>query len=190
MTNTNPTLAVFCGWAISGKGTVAELVSRKLGIHWIDVDAVRVLSFGPPNPHPNISEMAMNRDREEMKGAYDLLYAATEINLRAKRRLIITATFSRARYWDPITETLGRHPETEPRIIWCKPENDSDDEIRHRLEGRKFGINSWSSVNSLERYHEVRSRFDPIQFPHLELDTSPPNTPEKCAEQAVAYILS
>ncbi len=123
-----------------------------------------------------------------MKGAYELLFASVGMNLRMPRSLIVTATFSRTSYWKNFFATFSC-PAPHLKIIWCRPQNDSDEEIQRRLDGRQFGINCWSSVNSLERYHEVKNRYETIKLPHLELDTSPPHTVDESAEKALAYIL-
>ena len=181
---------VFFGPPGSGKGTIAKKVAQKLKVHWLDIDEIRVLNFGLPNPYPNTSEKSMELDRAEMKGSYELLYAATAINLQMQKSLIITATFSRSSYWGEVTKTLNKHPEYQCKIIWCKPLNDTEEEIRNRLKKRIFGVNCYSSVNSIERYREVKDRYEPIYVPHRELDTSPPNSIVICVNAAVNYIFS
>jgi predicted kinase len=183
-------LIVLCGWAVAGKDTLAAAIAKQLNIHWLDIDAVRVLNFGTPNPHP-VSQQEMEKDRREMKGAYDLFYSSITANMAMGRRLIVTATFSRTSYWDNFLEILiAARLSPNLRVIWCKPENDSDEEIARRLASRQFGVNCWSSVNSLERYHEVKARFEIPPVEHLTLDTSPPNTVENCVDEAIKYILS
>ena len=190
MATKNPILIIICGWAISGKGTVAKGVSDALKIHWIDIDEVRTLNFGPPNPNPNASEDTKKKDNEEMKGSYYLLYSAIEQVFEMERSLIVTATFSRIRYWKEILDAVNKHQNYDLKVVWCVPKNDSNEEISKRLAKRVFSVNSWSAVNSLDRYKEVKDRFKLPPIPYIEIDTSPPNTPEKCVEQAVTYILS
>ncbi|MBP6859522.1 MAG: AAA family ATPase [Candidatus Magasanikbacteria bacterium] len=181
-------IVVICGWPVSGKDTLASQISSELGIHWLDIDRIRALHFGLPNPFPDVSEAAMELDRVEMKGSYELLYAAVGIGLRVGKSLIITATFSRSSYWENFQRVLTGCPSVNLRVIWCHPQNDTDQEIADRLSRRHFGVNSVSSVNSLARYHEVKSRYDTPVLPHLELDTSPPHTIEECVRQAIAYL--
>ena len=99
------TLIVICGWAMSGKSTIAKEISKTLGIHLIDIDDVRFLNFGRPNPHPDASEKEMERDKKEMIGSYELLCKAIDINLHMNRSLIITATFTRPIYWEIFLST-------------------------------------------------------------------------------------
>jgi predicted kinase len=183
-------LIVICGWAVAGKDTIASAVSNKLGILWLDIDHVRRLNFGVPNPKP-ISEQEMKQDREEMKETYKLFYSSIAMNIAMGRPLIATATFSRANYWNDFFQSLAAaEVSPELHVIWCKPENDTNEEILRRLSLRQFGVNCWSSVTTLERYNEVKSRFQAPPGEYLALDTSPPNTIEHCANEAVQYILS
>lgn len=183
-------IVIVCGWALAGKDTIAAELSKRLDMPWLDIDQVRRLNFGAPNPLP-VSVEEMDRDRLEMKGSYQLLYSSVGINAAMGRSLIATATFSRAAYWDSFFQSVaaaGASPKL--RVIWCKPENDSDEEIAGRLARRQFGVNCWSPVNTLARYNEVKGRFQAPPIEHLMLDTSPPNTIESCVNLAAQYILS
>lgn len=179
-------LIIVCGWPLSGKTEIARLISQTLEIHWIDIDDIRLLNFGKPNPYPNASNYLMEIDKAEMGGAYELLNTSAKLNLQIGRQLIITATFSRKKYWKNLQQ-IGNP--ASMKIIWCKPINDSIEEIKRRLSGRQFGINCWSTVNSIERYLEVKTRFENPPPPYLELNTSPPNSVEECVQKAMAYLL-
>lgn len=188
----NARLIVICGWALSGKSTIAAGIKGNLDFdtHWIDIDEIRFLNFGPPNPRPDTSEELMQRDRMEMKGSYELLYATIEKNLVMGKSVLVTATFSRARYWNEILEILKRCPEVNVKVVSCEPQNDSKKETRNRINGRVFGKNTWSAVNSIKRYNEVKDRYESPPLPHLKLDSSPPNTIGKCVQEVIAYIQS
>ena len=99
----------------------------------------------------------------------------------------MTATFSRKIGQEDIRDLIAKH---SPNlwIVWCLPTNDPKDEIERRL-ARGFGEGYCGAVNSYARYLEVKNRFEPIELPHLKIDTSPPNTPEMCAQEALTYIL-
>lgn len=153
-------------------------------MHWIDIDDIRFTCFGPPNPYP-ATEQELEKDRAEMLGSYRMLFAATTANLQMGRSLIISATFSRKSYWLELLASIPRHP---IKVIWCRPQNDTDEEISARLARRRFGENCWSSVNTLDRYKEVKGRFQAPTLPHLTLDTSPPNSVEDCVARAIEYL--
>ncbi len=197
----HPTLIVVCGWPLSGKSSIAKILAERLGIHWVDIDAVRKLCVGIPYPHPDESEELMAKDRLEMKTAYELLIHNADIHLGLLRRsVIITATFSReagqedlARfYWremSPIAEHRARIKVVQCVPVFTSPE-DEREEIERRL-SRGFGEGGYvGGVNSWTRYLEVKNRYQKIFLPHLEIDTSHHRTVEECAEEATAYILS
>lgn len=190
---TDPTpenlLSVICGWPLCGKGTIARAVSERLRIRHLDIDEnIRRPIFGPPHPHPETSPELMKQDGQEMLASYKLLLLAADCFLEQRRSVILTATFSRMSYQEMLAATLGKHPHAKARIIWCYPKNDSPEEVCRRLEKRRLE-GSASSVNSMERYLEVKGRFEPIELLHLQIDTSPPNTEEACVRQALAYIV-
>lgn len=174
---------------MSGKSTIAKEISKTLEAHLIDIDDVRFLNFGPPNPNQTKSE-EREIDKKEMFGSYELLLRAAVINLALDRSLIITATFSRETYWDMFRKIVKIPPNVCLKIISCEPQNDSEQEIRNRLTKRTFGKNTWSAVNSFELYEEVKNRYQSPNFPHLKLDTSPPNTVGDSVKRTLTYINS
>ena len=186
-------LMIVCGWPLAGKSTVAREVSENLGIRLLDIDRdIRVPMFGLPHPHPNTSDELTRRDQDEMRGSYELLWHAVEIYIRLNRHVIACCTLSRQIYQDALASVCLRNPAAKLRIVQCRPQNDGQEEITRRLDSpdRKFGTNCFSSVNSHERYEEVKRRYATISLPHLELDTSPPNTLESCVRDALTYIHS
>jgi predicted kinase len=191
MTHENLTylLIVICGWPLSGKGTVARGVSEALGIRHLDIDEnIRRPVFGLPHPHPETSPAIMQQDVQEMLASYKLLLLAADCFLEQRRPLILTATFSRCIYLEMLTRMMSKHPESRLKIVWCHPTNDSTDEVGRRLETRRHE-NSASSVNSIERYVEVKSRFEPIQWPHVRIETSPPASEKHSVHEALRYIV-
>ncbi len=183
-------LIVVCGWPLSGKSTIANELSTRLMIYHLDIDdSIRRPVFGLPHPRPNESSAHMERDVEEMAASYELLLHATQLYLqRLKRSLIVTATFSRKEAQLELLGVLKRNPQVRSRVIWCLPVKDSENEVRTRLM-RGFGEGAYTgSVTTLERYLEVKERFQRIELPHTKIDTFPPNSIERCVAQALAYV--
>ncbi len=166
------TLIVVCGWPFSGKTTLATALRKELGVHHIDIDEVRALIVGIPHPHPNESPELMKRDVQEMAMAYRLLIAGTDENLGVGRSLIITATFSRKLGQLMLSLLMVKHPDAQLKIIQCVPQDDTDEEVVRRMANRDFGQDTYiGAVNSVERYKEVKERYDPIELPHLKIHT-------------------
>ncbi len=184
------TLVVVCGWSLSGKSTIAGRLSEKLDVHWVDIDNIRALHFGRPDPNPTATEESRKRDGEEIKGSYNLLYRTADLYLGMSRSLIVTATFSRNRYYDEILQALVKYPHAKLKIVWCVPLHDTDAEMLSRLEKRQFGVNCWSSVNSIEYYKEIKNRYETPALPHLDLDTSSSDMIDQVVELAINYTLS
>jgi predicted kinase len=183
-------LVIVCGWPVSGKTTIARRVQTVLDFHRVDIDDVRRVATGLPHPHPNMSEELRRRDVEEMAAAYALLLSIAEWHLEHGRSLIVTATFSRLSGQHDLQAVINRHPDVLVRIIWCRPENDTREEIEHRL-SRPFGDGGYvGGVNSYDRYLEVKQRFQPIELPHLRIDTGPSETVDQSVERALRYIRS
>lgn len=167
-----PTLIVVCGWPFSGKTTLATALREELGVHHVDIDEVRTLMVGLAHPHPNESQELMKRDGQEMAMSYRLLLAGAHENLAAGRPLIITATFSRKVGQQMLLELMAKHTDAQLRIIQCVPRGDTDEEVARRMASRKFGQGAYmGAVNSVERYKEVKARYDRIELPHLEMPT-------------------
>lgn len=186
-----PTIIVICGWPLSGKTETAKEVQQMLGVHHVDIDEVRWLAIGKPNPHPNASPELMKRDVEEMRGAYLLLNAIADWHLEAGRSLILTATFSRKNRQGDLTDVMARHLGARLRVIQCIPHHDEPDLVQCLLERRGFGDGAYKgAVNSVERYLEVKNRYQQIDLPHIEIPTwGSCNTPKDCADIALRYIL-
>ena len=189
MTPDNPTLIVICGWPFSGKTSLAERLRDKLGLHHIDIDEVRWLMVGKPHPHPNESPELMKRDGQEMGMAYRLLIAGASENLAAGRSLIITATFSRKIGQQNLVDRMAKHKQAQLKIIQCIPAGSTNEEIVCRMANRSFGNGGYKgSVNSPERYFEVKDRYEKIELPHIEIKTWGANTIEEEIAEAIKYI--
>ena len=184
----NDILIVVYGWPLSGKGTVARGISEALDIRHLDIDEhIRRPVFGVPRRHPEVSPVLMQRDTQEMLASYKLLLLAAECFLELHRPLILSATFSRCSYHAMLARLIGKHPDVQLKLIWCCPTNDSAKEIDRRLEKRRQE-NGASAVNSIDRYMEVKSRFQSIQLPHIQIDTSPPKAEKDAIGEALRYI--
>jgi predicted kinase len=182
-------LVVICGWPLAGKGTVARRVSQMLHIRHLDIDNnIRRPVFGLPHPHPELSSALMQQDVQEMLASYKLLLLAADCFLEQRRSLILTATFSRRTYQEMLATVVSKHPEVRLKVLWCYPTNDSTNEVTRRLEKRRHENNA-SSVNSIDRYLEVKSRFEPLELPHLRIETSAPASEEDTLRRAAEYIL-
>lgn len=184
-----PNLIVVCGWPASGKTTIAELLGATLELRVLDIDSnVRYPIFGAPHPHPDSSPELRKKDIEEMAASYELLITAAGTYLKLHRSLIITATFSRKKGQEDLIALCQKYLDVKLSVIWCIPQNDNPQEIEHRLRLRVEGGNYFGAVNSLPRYNEVKNRYEPILLPHLQINTSSPETPKSLLPSILEYI--
>lgn len=165
-------LIFLCGWALSGKGALAEMLHKLLGAHWVDIDSIRWITTGQPYPYPNESEELMRRDQQEMGNAYDILFQVIAWHLANNRDLIATATLSRkVQCQDRLKAVYDRYPGTAVSIVQCVPHNDTPEVVAQMLQRRALHGGHKGAVNSPERYFEVKNRFNPIELPHLKVPT-------------------
>ena len=180
-----PQLIVLRGLPASGKSTLAALIAKALGFHWIDVDAVRLIATGMPNPHPNAEDGSLKRDGEEMSISYRMMLAMVDANLKAGRSVIMTATFSRAMAQSQIEKLLADNPETQLRVIWCNPSGITDDMLEVRLNRQGY----LGATNTVARFRELEAHFvADINLPQFELHTAGPKTVGECLDHALDYI--
>lgn len=186
------TLVFICGWPMSGKTELAQSLSRELGVHHVDIDDVRWLAIGQPHPHPNSLPELAQRDKQEMSGAYRFLFNIIDWHLNHERTIIATATLSRNQGGQTEVEKIWReHPNARLRVIWCVPENDIPETVAEMMAKRSFGtVGGYKgAVNSPERYFEVKERYQPIELPHLKVQTwGSPQSIDDEIRVALAYI--
>lgn len=189
----HPTLVFICGWPFSGKSSLAERVREKLGVYHVDIDDMRWLAIGKPYPHPNESPELAKRDGQEMGGAYRFLFDCIDWHLEMGRSILATATLSSKPHGqEKLRAVYEKYPEARVRIIQCVPQGDTPEVIAEMMAKRNFGEDDYKgTVNSPERYYEVKARYNPIELPHLKVATwGSPNTVEDELKLALDYILS
>lgn len=183
------TLVAFVGWPASGKSELARRIATILNERHIDIDDdARVPYFGKPVPNDGTDPAIKARDDAEMAGSYNILFGLVSGYMRAGRSLIVTATLSSKKWGqDRLKSVYEQYPNAKVRVIWCKP-NLTDTELEERLSARS--ANYTGATSSVSRLRELEKRYEEIELPHLELDTSMPENIGGCVDEAIAYILS
>ncbi len=184
-------LIIGCGWSLSGKTTVMNLVSEKLRIPYLDIDAIRKAAFGEP---PKDLTGETQNEAAEMLAAYRLLSRVCDEHLHLGRSLIVTATFSKNTYHEIWNAMLDRHPQAQAHLIWVKPVPGADtEEAVSRLLAER-STNYRGATTSYHRYTEVRDRFLENgralieKREHLKALTWPEFSREETAEQILRYL--
>lgn len=191
------TLIGVFGWPFSGKSTLADELSRRLGVHCVDINDLRMVSIGKPHDNPNESPEVKKRDGQEMGGSYRFLFTVADWHLEMGRSLIIVCTLSRKEGGQTTLRSIyEKYPNARVRFIQCVPKNDTDHEVELRIRAAREAptITPWGPykdpVNTLERYLEVKGRYNALEIPHIKIPTwGSGNTIGDEVELALAYVL-
>ncbi|AOG23968.1 AAA family ATPase [Acidovorax sp. RAC01] len=181
-------LILFCGWAGAGKTTLARIVSNQLRMHYIDMDDLRQVSTGRPKPRPTTPD-ELEEEAVAMLANYGFMKNIVEWHLENSRPLVISGTFSKPAYWDLFLPLFGRHISTRVRVVRCLPVNDDALAVSEILQTReREGYNS--SVNTVERYEEVKARFKEPPLEHLTVRTwGSLESAGECARKVLDYVV-
>ncbi|MFH0737885.1 MAG: ATP-binding protein [Candidatus Micrarchaeota archaeon] len=161
-------LIIVCGLPGSGKSTLARSLAKKISALDISSDIIRKRMFS----QPTYSE-------GEKATVYAEMASRAEAGLRGGRHVIVDATFylkkERERF-SAIASGAG----TASALIVCKL---TDKETEKRLGGRKKG---GASDADFAVYLKMKGRFEPVDGPHLEIDTSLPK--KEMLDRVRAYL--
>ncbi len=184
-----PSLIVVCGHPLSGKSTLAGELSRRLGVHWIDLDQLRVFYFGPADPEPNLDAATTAKDKAEVAAAYNIIFHAVELYCREfpARSLIVSLPLSSRRFGQDVIQNIAEQYSRPLRILWCNLRNATPETIDTRLRQRLLD-GYRGAVNSRSYFLECRDRFEPIELQCCQIDTSPPATVEETVQLALNYL--
>ncbi len=169
-------LIVFSGLPGTGKSSLAEAVSRRLGIpvYAKDVLEAAIIRAGMTEPEDARQQLGW--------AGYELLTTLATRQLRFGQSAILDSVASTASIrnaWRALANTRG----AEWRVVECVC---SDPELhRHRLEGRKRGIAGWPEL-TWEEVERVRSYFTPWVEEHLTVDAM--STFGENIDQVLTYL--
>ena len=150
-------LIVVCGEPGVGKSKVADLLSRRTGGHVLRTDEIRKDLFGPEPEYTS----------EESQQVYDEMFDRAKNLLRDDHKCVILdatfmlkvgrerADFLAQKYTDPYNFDIVRVTADE-------------DVVRKRIREREND----ASDADFSIYQSIRDRFEPIEFPHVEIDNS------------------
>lgn len=177
-------LVVIRGLPLSGKTTLGLALAKHLGIHYVDVDAIRHVAVGKPDLAPYASPERRQRDREDMVLSYRIMHITAAANLAAERSLVISATYSREAYQQGLLEAVaaaGAPVDLKGlRLVF----NDTEEEVARRIADRDFGV---GGCNAVSHYFDDRARYQKVSlFPFYKIDTSAAR--EEVLALALSYV--
>jgi predicted kinase len=178
-TSSKPRLILFLGVQLSGKSTLAEKVSARVGVPFLETDKVQERLFGkmPPMDWEQPEVQAQNDVRRRQ--TYECLFLIVELVLKSGGSAIIEMPHLGPRedqLKNLVTETGARFD-----IIWCYIGDDNEAEICRRAKG----AGRLAPIKTSD-YPRLKAKAQKPDLACLVLNTS--QTREICLEQILKYL--
>jgi predicted kinase len=161
-------LIIVCGLPGSGKSTLAKSLADKVSVDYISSDIVRKRMFEKPS-----------YTEEEKEEVYAEMARQASASVSAGRHALVDATFYLKRERERF-RSIARENGTEAHVILCTLDQGK---VERRMNERKMG---GPSDADFKVYLKMKDRFEPIDGPHLEIDTSLPK--REIAARVMAFL--
>lgn len=183
VTETSPLVIAVAGLPTTGKSTLARELSKKLGIHALDIDEGPAHCAPAQEPDPYRSPEAKAREGRRMIVAYTVMHTAVTANLLQGFPLVVVATYSRPTAQDFLVEAV-KQGGGRLKVVWCQY-NDTPEEIERRIRDR-LERGATGGCRSVSHYLDDRGRYAGIKLPHV---VAKMNGGEAGVQQAVDQVL-
>ncbi len=161
-------LIIVCGLPGSGKTTIAEALSKRLGGCYLSSDIIRKQMHGLPS-----------YDEDEKRDIYrQMAFRSLQLFRGGEETIVLDATFFKREYIE-MAKNAALKAGSVLRIIVCKLD---EAETKKRLNARKAG----PSDADYKIYLKVKDDAEPVEEEHLDLDSSQPL--DKCVQDIIDYI--
>ena len=172
ITTLRPTLVVFLGVQLSGKSTLAKIISQSIGLPYVSIDMVRQWLFGElSSPKDWKDEESRLRHNANIKKAYDHFFHVINNNLSSGQSLIVEMPHLGSRQADLVA--MVERFNFDLKIIWCYISDDSDEEIQKRVAVRSLD-KDMAQIRS-EDYNMFKVKIQkPTLTNTLDVDTCQP----------------
>lgn len=161
-------LIIVCGLPGSGKSTLARALAKRLRAAYISSDLTRRKMF----KEPAYSEA-------EKEAVYNAMAGRAEDAVRSGMDAVVDATFYLKKERERYAE-IARNAAAPAFTIVCKLD---EEEAKRRL-GRRY--KDGPSDADYQVYLKLKDRFEPVEGPHLEVDTSMPK--EEMLKRTMDYL--
>lgn len=187
--NIKPSVTVLSGTPLTGKTTLAEKLIAISNLEMIDVDIIREEIDETRKLDPSQRWLPPDQELAIMVKSYTLLCQRAIEETQAGRAIIITGTFSRDVFKQPLEELYKLAQEKgipfRPFLLTT-----TDEEAEKRIKKRKKE-GSASNVDTLEKYQWSGTIFSPIAFaPLAQVDTGTDDYAYKVLEHLSDLIVN
>lgn len=183
-------LIFLIGLPATGKTSLGETLQARTGIRYLDIDKIAYIFFGPHEREAYRTPEGRERSRRRMWGAYNVLCTATNFCLELGDSTIISATFSRDKYWKELfLPVIDLHREATggqfaAKVIWLQIQHNEERIVDERVTRTHYE----GGCTSVAHYMDDKSRYmpPPAHLPILIVDSSQPL--ESYLEQVLKFI--
>ncbi len=181
-----PSMVIVCGLSGTGKSFVSGLLSGYTGFVHLSSDVVRKRLAGLRPEEHRFEPFGKGIYSEDFTiRTYGALIEEADGLLEAGRSVILDATFSKKRFLED-AKRVAVSKGAEFHVVLCT----SDDEtVRRRLLKRRETETVSDALWNI--YLKQKELFEPVEEPHLTLDTSGKDlTPERLAAEVASKIFN
>ncbi|MCA9371629.1 AAA family ATPase [Candidatus Woesebacteria bacterium] len=162
-----PFVLVLCGPPLSRKTTLGDILSAQSNLTLFDVDITRWELF------PKTGLLEPDPETNQMVTAYQTICRRASETLQNGTPALLTGTFSRAEFKQPLEELYGKLQEQgiEIRIFQLTAD---EEEIKRRIDSRRAsGVHH--TIDTIEKYRWAHKSYTSITFAEPSiLDTQAP----------------
>ena len=181
------TVVVIAGLPTTGKTSLGLALAERLGIHFVDIDAVPAWCAPPQEANPYRSDEARARERARMTVAYTTMHGAVEANITQGFSVIVSATYSRYSNQDFFMAAVERAGGARVKVLWCQY-HDTEEEVARRIDDR-LAKSAAGGCRTVAHYFDDKGRYAGIKLPHLVVMMEGGDEgAARAIKQALAYI--
>lgn len=171
------------GVPLSGKTTLGNALSRRIGVHFIDIDDGPARCALPLDPEPLATEEKAAETRKRMAIRYSVLHEAISANLRQGFPLIVAATYASKSSQEFLRRAVKENGGAL-KLIECVF-NDENGEVERRIHYRHANGET-GGCRSISTYRADKGKYEGPNLPHFTVNTS--EGVEQAIKDAITYI--
>lgn len=176
-------LILFLGVQLSGKSTLAQKIAEIKKTPFVSIDKVRLELYGQlSGPKDWTDKDSIVLHNSQTRKAYDRLFEVMRSYLNSGLSLVVEMPHLGDR--ENLLREIVAEAGAEIKIIWCYISQDSDEEIKKRINSRPKD----AAPVRLEDYRMFKSRIKRPELANLSVDTA--RSFQHCLNDIIDYLQS